>query len=122
MGWIKYSESNLIERPIGAIVTVVTATDLLINVSATLTLAPGASIGDVTAQFKAGLSEYLKSIAFVTNNITNEPELIRYTRIANVLLDIPPIIDYTDLLVNGGTSNIQPTTEQVGVVGNVVFT
>lgn len=109
------------ERPIGAIVTVVTAADLPINVTATLTLANGANLQDVQEQFKDGLAEYLKSIAFVTNKITNQPELIRYTRIANVLLDIPPIIDYSDLLVNGGTSNIQPTFEQVGVVGTVMF-
>lgn len=108
-------------RPIGADVTYVGASELAINVSATLTLAPGVSLSEVQAQFERGVSEYLKSIAFVTNEITQEPELIRYTRIANVLLDIPPIIDYVDLLVNGGTSNIQPTDEQVGVVGTVSF-
>ncbi len=101
------------ERPIGAIVTVV---------SATLTLASGASMEDVTTQFKAALEEYLQSVAFLINENTNEPELIRYTRIANLLLDIPPIIDYSDLLVNGGTGNIQPMLEQVGVAGEVMFT
>lgn len=110
------------ERPIGAIVTVVSATDLPINVTATLTLAPGATLEDIQAQFEEGLEAYLQSIAFVTNEITNEPELIRYTRIANVLLDIPPIIDYSNLLVNGGTANIQPLFEQVGLVGAVTFT
>lgn len=110
------------ERPIGAIVTVVSAQELPIHVSATLTLAPGATIEDIQTQFVAGLKEYLQSIAFVTNDLTNQPELIRYTRIANVLLDIPPIIDYSNLLVNGGTSNIQPTAEQVGIVGEVTFT
>jgi uncharacterized phage protein gp47/JayE len=110
------------ERPIGAIVTVVTATEISINVTATLTLASGATLEDVQAQFETGLAAYLQSIAFVTNGSTNDPEIIRYTRIANVLLDLPPIIDYTDLLVNGGTSNIQPTAEQVGIVGVVTFT
>ncbi|MCJ8008892.1 baseplate J/gp47 family protein [Lederbergia wuyishanensis] len=110
------------ERPIGAIVTVVSSTELPINVSAKLTLAAGATIEDVTNQFKASLAEYLQSIAFVTNGSTKQPELIRYTRIANLLLDVPPIIDYTNLFVNGGTANIQPTAEQVGIVGNVVFT
>lgn len=109
------------ERPIGSIVTVVSAENLSVDVSANLTLAPGASIEDVASQFKDGLATYLQSIAFVTNEITNEPELIRYNRIANILLDIPPIIDYSDLLVNGRTSNIQPQAEQVGLIGNVVF-
>ena len=108
-------------RPIGATVTYVGATEIAINVTATLTLAQGATIAEVKAQFEAGLTAYLKSLAFVTNEITGQPELIRYTRIANVLLDIPLIIDYSNLKVNGGTANIQPTVEQVGVVGTVTF-
>lgn len=110
------------ERPIGAEVTVVSASTKLINVSATLTLAPGATLEDVIAQFTEGLEEYLSSIAFVTNEVTGEPELIRYTRIANILLDLPPIIDFANLLVNGSTANIQPTFEEVGVAGVVDFT
>lgn len=109
-------------RPIGADVTYVGATELPINVTANLTLAPGADIVSVTNQFTEGLKAYLQSLAFVDNELTGQPELIRYTRIANVLLDLPPIIDYSNLLVNGGTSNIQPTDEQVGVVGSVTFT
>lgn len=115
---------NYIEtvRPIGADVTIVGASELAINVTATLTLALGADINLVKAQFVEGLKVYLQSIAFINNELTSQPELIRYTRIANVLLDIPPIIDYSNLLVNGGTSNIQPTDEQVGIVGTVAFT
>lgn len=110
------------ERPIGAEVSVVSAATKLINVTASLTLAPGATLGDVIAQFNEGLEEYLSSVAFVTNEVTGEPELIRYTRIANILLDLPPIIDFTNLVVNGGTANIQPTFEEVGVAGVVDFT
>lgn len=116
---IDYIESV---QPIGADVTVVGASELAINVTAKLTLAPGIDINTVKSQFTEGLKAYLQSIAFVDNTLTSQPELIRYTRIANVLLDIPPIIDYSNLLVNGGTSNIQPTDEQVGVVGTVTFT
>ncbi|HEX3075032.1 MAG TPA: baseplate J/gp47 family protein, partial [Ignavibacteriales bacterium] len=101
-------------RPIGADVTIVGATELAINVTATLTLASGATVEGVEASFTSGLTAYLQSIAFTG-------ELIRYTRIANVLLDLPPIIDYANLLVNGATANIEPTDEQVGVVGTVTF-
>ncbi|MGC4378410.1 baseplate J/gp47 family protein [Fictibacillus sp. Mic-4] len=102
-------------KPIGATVTVVGASELAVNVSATLTLAAGATVEEVTTQFTDALREYLKSIAFTG-------DLIRYTRIANLMLDVPNIIDYSNLTVNGGTSNIQPTDIQVGVVGTVVFT
>lgn len=109
-------------KPIGADVTIVGATELSINVSAQLTLSPDAVISDVASQFAEGLRTYLQSVAFMDNQLTNQPELIRYTRIANVLLDIPSVIDYSNLLVNGVTSNIQPTDEEVGVVGTVTFT
>lgn len=99
------------QKPIGAAVTVVGADELPINVSATVTLAKDASIEEVKAQFTKVLTEYLKSIAFTS-------ELIRYTHIANLLLSTP-IIDYSNFIINGSTSNIQLTDGQVGVVGEV---
>lgn len=103
------------QRPIGATVTVVGATEVAINVSATVTLAPGADINEVEAQITAGVTEYLASLAFV------DP-LVRYTRIAAVILDIPPVVDYEDLLVNGATSNIVIADGEVAVTGTVDIT
>lgn len=102
------------ERPIGADVTVSGATELPINVSATVELASWADVESVTADFTEALEEYLGEIAFTG-------ELIRYTQIATILLGVPDIIDYTELSVNGGTSNIEPTVEEVGIVGEVTF-
>jgi uncharacterized phage protein gp47/JayE len=102
------------QRPIGVAVTVVGATELAINVSATLTLESGADITDVQTQFTTALTDYLKSVAFTG-------EQIRYTRIANLLIDVSTVVDYAGLTVNGGTANILPTDEQVGVVGSVTL-
>ena len=102
------------ERPIGATVTVVAATALPISVTATITLASGATLQDAEAQFSAALKEYLGKLAFTG-------ELIRYSRVANLLLDVPPIIDYEDFLVNGSTANIEPASDAVGVMGTVSF-
>lgn len=102
------------EKPIGATVTVVGAAELAINVSATLTMAEGYSAADVAGPFTEALTAYLKSIAFTG-------EIIRYTRIANLLLDLEGVIDYANMTVNGGTANIQPSGEQVGVVGTVTL-
>lgn len=102
------------ERPIGATVTVVAATALPIDVSATVTLASGATLEDAEAQFSAAFEQYLKNNAF-------KDELIRYTQIANLLLEVPPIIDYQNLLVNGATANIEPASDAVGVKGVVTF-
>ena len=102
------------QRPIGAAVTVVGASELAVNVTATMTLEAGAVLADITTAFTASLADYLKSIAFTG-------EQIRYTRIANLLIDVPMVVDYANLTVNGGTANILPTDEQVGVVGTVTL-
>ncbi|MNC57247.1 hypothetical protein D3C75_1068950 [compost metagenome] len=55
----------------------------------------------------------MKQLAF-------EDPLVRYTRIAAILLDIPPIIDYSELTVNSTQdTNLEILTGQVAVLGTV---
>lgn len=99
--------------PAGPIVTVMPAEEVAINVSVKLTLASGASLEAVKTLIESGVRRYLQELAFA------DP-LVRYTRIAAVLLDIPPIIDYADLTVNGlSDTNIQINQGQVAVLGAV---
>lgn len=101
------------ERPILAgTLTVVGAIEKAINISAKLVLANGETVEGATQKIKVGLTEYFKSLAFV------DP-LVRYTRITSILLDIPNIIDFSDLLVNGGAENVELSEEEVPVVGQV---
>jgi uncharacterized phage protein gp47/JayE len=102
-------------RPVGATVTVVGAVEVPINVSVKVTLAPGATVAEVKAQFEAGITTYLQSLAFV------DP-LVRYTRIAAVLLDIPPVVDYADLTLNGSNTNVVVADGSVAVLGTVTVT
>lgn len=101
-------------RPIGATVTVQGAIEVPININATLQLASGADINTVKTQIENSVKPYLETLAF-------KDPLVRYTRIANVLLDIPPIIDYSGLTVNGGTANIEILQGSVAVLGSVVI-
>lgn len=98
--------------PIGPIVTVVAAEEIPISISVAVTLATGATTEQVEEQIEAGLKTYLSNLAFT------DP-LVRYTRIQSIILDIPPVIDYTDLLVNGQTGNIEMQPGQVAVPGAV---
>lgn len=99
--------------PAGPIITVMPAEEVQINISVQLTLAPGATLAAVKALIESGIATYLKQLAFT------DP-LVRYTRIAAVLLDIPPIIDFTNLTVNGlSDTNIPITPGQVAVLGAV---
>ena len=103
------------QRPIGADVTVEAAVEIPINVSVEVTLAPGATVAEVQTQIEDGVRAYLASLAFT------DP-LVRWTRISNVILDIPPVVDYADLLVNGGGSNIVIADGEVAVLGTVTVT
>ncbi len=70
---------------------------------------------EIQKQIEEGVTIYLKSLAF-------KDPLVRFTRIAAVLLDIPPIIDYSDLTVNGQSdTNIQINPGQVAVLGTVTL-
>jgi uncharacterized phage protein gp47/JayE len=89
------------------------AVEVPINISVQLTLASGATLSAVKTLIQNGVAAYLKQLAFV------DP-LVRYTRIAAVLLDIPPIIDFSNLTVNGQSdTNIQINAGKVAVLGTV---
>lgn len=101
--------------PIGPVVTVVGATEVLIHVSVKVTLATGATTVQVKTLLEEALKTYLASLAFTET-------LVRYTRIQSLILDIPPVVDYSDLKVNGGVINIQIAEDAVPVLGNVTVT
>ncbi|WP_276355425.1 baseplate J/gp47 family protein [Cohnella caldifontis] len=100
------------KAPIGADVTVAAAVEVPIDISVDLTLASGASLSEVQALFEAGVKEYLKQLAFADS-------LVRTSRIAAILLDLSPIVDYANLKVNGGESNVEMQLGQVAVLGTV---
>lgn len=102
-------------RPIGATVTVAPAAEVPINVSVKVTIAPGYSVEQVKAQIEDGVREYLASLAF-------KDPLVRLTRIASVILDIPPVVDYENLTVNGDTNNVLIADGSVAILGMVTVT
>lgn len=102
------------KRPIGATVTVESAEGLTINVSATVIIDNSTTIEKVQVAFETALNEYLKSIVF-------EKYVLVYNRIAYMLLDIPGVVDYTSLIVNGANENIIIADNQVPVLGTVAL-
>ena len=99
-------------RPIGATVTVVSAGEVVINISAVVQKTDAVSIEQIENQFIQMVGEYIRESAFQT-------EQILYNRIVFLLLSIDGVIDYTSLLVNGGTANISISEEKVAVLGTV---
>ena len=103
------------ERPIGATVTIKSATALAVSVAGSVTIDSSTTISAVQAAFVSALSAYLKSISFVKYTLV-------YNRIAALLLDIDGVQDCSGLTVNGGTANITIGDDQVPVLEAVSIT
>lgn len=100
-------------RPIGANVTVVSAVEKPINISITLIVdTKKYTFNDVKMAIEDNLKKYFSDIAFINNYVS-------YASIGNLIFNIDGVIDYSNLLVNGGTSNIGLTDEEIPVLGTV---
>lgn len=98
--------------PVGSVVTIVGATEVPINIDVKVTLLEGAGMDGIQVLLEDSVRKYLKDLAMV------DP-LVRYNRIANVVLDMPQVIDYEMLTVNGGVESILIEPEAVAVLGTV---
>lgn len=103
------------KAPVGARVTVEPATAVLINVSATLTIATGYNADSVKAAVTENIRAYIKSLVFTSDND------VRYVRIGQAILDTAGVMDYQQMLLNGGTSNITVGVQEVAVLGTVTL-
>lgn len=112
---IESVKANIEEkRPIGASVTVVSATEKAINVSATVRLSRGYSQSEVETLFKDKLTQYLKEIAFRDTYVST-------ARLGNLLLDTVGVFDYADFRVNGAMNNVELLDTDVPKVGEISF-
>jgi len=100
------------QRPIGAIVTVEGAEEVPIDISVDVALASDTTLQQVKEDIENAVREYLAALAFT------DP-LVRITRIASIILDIPRIVDYQNLTMNNDTVNLEVQPGQVAVLGTV---
>ena len=104
--------------PVGALVTVTTATPKEIHVSAKVELgATAGGIGTVQKAFKQALADYFHEVAY-----DGETTSISVARVGNILFDVPGVVDYTNLTINSGTTSVPIGEEEVPVVGVVTLT
>ncbi|EGG33329.1 baseplate J/gp47 family protein [Paenibacillus sp. HGF5] len=104
--------------PAGPVITVMPAAEVAIDISVKVqrTQEQPSTMDEIRKLIEDGVRAYLQQIAF-----NRKDPLVRYTRIAAVLLDIPIIVDYSDLTINGHTEqqNIEIGSGQVAVLGTV---
>jgi uncharacterized phage protein gp47/JayE len=99
---------------IGVYCTVISAIGKPIDISFTATKDPAYTNEQIQTAIEYNLTEYLKEIAFVENYVS-------YAKIGSLILQTDGIVDYTDLLVNGGTVNINIDITEVATLGGVVI-
>ena len=98
--------------PIGAFVTVTTAAEVPVNISATITLKAGYNDTD---KITTTLSDYLSSIAY-------EKTQISYMTIGAVILGVEGVESVSNLVVNNGTIDLPLGVEEIPVIGTVDWT
>ncbi|WMI80895.1 baseplate J/gp47 family protein [Anaerotignum sp. MB30-C6] len=102
------------QRPIGATVTVESATEKPINIIATIVFANGRTLEQAKVDFEKTLTEYFKEIAF-------DKTYASYAKIGSLLYDTYGIADYSDLKANNGIVNIPLLDTEIPVLGTVVL-
>lgn len=100
--------------PIGAKCYVSSATATTINVSAKVSFKSGADTSAIKQSIESAIANYLKTIAFTGSAVS-------YAQIGNQIIDTEGVIDYENLIVNDGTSNIQINDRYVAVLGSVIY-
>jgi uncharacterized phage protein gp47/JayE len=98
--------------PVGAFVTVASANGLEIDVEIDIVLSSGYDEETVKANIEESITEYLFGIAF-------EEAIISYARTGTAILTSEGVEDYSNLEINGGTSNIAIDEEEVAILGTV---
>ena len=113
---IESVKANIEEkRPVGANVSVVSATEKAINITANITLASGYSVEEIKSDFTNKVTEYLKDISFKSSYVSN-------ARLGNLLLDTNGVFDYTEFKINNLTANIALSDIEVPKLGTIDFT
>lgn len=97
-------------KPIGANITVASATPLKINISVELFTS-----SNVQTDIETAISDYLSDASL-------KKLYISYAKIGSLILSVSGVDDYANLKVNGGTANISIPAGSVPVLGSVVIT
>lgn len=114
--------------PIGAVVTISTATEYRVDLSIGVTLQPGYSISSVTLKIEEAFQNYLLQIRRnwgtpVSATLANYIIYVYIAQISSAILNVDGIVNVVDTQINGGTKDIllveNGYTQQVPVMGKV---
>lgn len=99
--------------PINALLEVKAPTALTVNVSGTIAIDGTTTVAAVKTAFMSLLKEIYPEAV--------EAGSLKYSQVANLLLQIPGVLDYSNMKINNGTTNLTIGANQYPVTGQVVF-
>lgn len=102
---------------LGAHFTAVAATGLVINLSFTVVLTDGATKATAQAEATEAITNYFKKLALESPE--NELIVVRVSSIGSIITGLSSVLDYSNLLLNGESANIQPDGDSVAILGEV---
>jgi len=95
--------------------TVVSANSKAITISVTLDIDTLNYTADqVETNIETNITEYLKEIAF-------KQDYVSYAQLGNKILNSDGVKDYSNLVVNNGTSNVAIGETEIAILGGVAF-
>lgn len=103
--------------PIGAHCYVESAKPLRVDVSVRVILAVPENIELVKEAVTKSLTDFFAGLPFDNKN----PSYISHARIGAALLDVPDILDYRELLLNGTAANLTPDEREIAILGKVTL-
>lgn len=111
------------QRPIGAQVTVVSAAQVYITVSAAMVLDGVTTVDQVIAEFRSGIQTYIsKIVASYFSSLEAVDYYVYYSKIAAILAGIQGVVDYNGLTINGAAANVMIDSSSVPVLKEVTLT
>ena len=101
-------------RPIGADVTVTSVVEKVINLKVKLSIENGYSIDFIKENIQKNIDDFFEGTAL-------KNDYISYAKIGSIILDCEGVQDYSNLLLNDKTENIDINEEEVCILGGVEF-
>lgn len=102
-------------RPVMAgTLEVLTVEEKMINITGNVEIDASTTLNDVQNKFKLELENYFNNIVYDTKKVT-------LAKVQSILININGVVDYSDVKINGGTSNITLTDEKIAVLDTVTL-
>ena len=102
---------------IGAHFVAVAPEGVPVNISFKAEIQKDISETKVQADAKAAITSYFKNLALTVPE--DQSTVVRVSAISSIIYNLPGVLDFSELMLNGKTSNIELTDLQIAVLGEV---